>query len=160
MICLLRVLTVCQNGCLFDVFSTALFRILRLHCHTLTGDRLVFQIVQGNEYNGIRILQFCLGRHDIDGGDTIDLTFIFHLGIHLRQTFNCFLILIIFIFQTAFQFSTHTGKLFRIQCEKLILCHIDGNDIKMGLESAAAAFHTTGTDPTEHLCLVSFADLT
>ena len=160
MICLLRIFSVCQNRCLFDMFSTCFIRVFRFHCHALTGDCLFLQIIQGDEYYRIRILKLCFSGHDIDGCNTIDFSFVFHLRIHLRQSFNCFLIQIIFKLQTALQFSTHTGKLFGIQCQKLIFCHVDGDDIKVRFESAAAALHTTCADTTKHLCLISFTDLT
>ena len=100
----------------------------------LADNRLFAQILERHLLERFTVFQTCRIIHDIHGGYTVHGAVIFDMGANLGQTLGQLLVRIIFILQAAHQLAAHTGEFLRIESEQLRLCHIDGDDIHMGLK--------------------------
>ena len=103
------------------------------------GDRKGYQMDYANREEALRELQA-----DVDEGADVLMV----KRIHFRQTLTQPLILTVFKFQTAHQLAALSAQLLNIQCQQLILCHIDRYDIKVIHKSGTASFHTAGSQTT------------
>jgi len=133
--------------------------LLLLRRLDLVRRALLPQLIHRDELRAFDVLQLRLVGHDVHRGDAVDLAFVFHAGAHLRQPLGQFLVIRILILQAAHQLAALAGQLVDVQSQQLVLRHVDGDDVKVGLEAAAAAFHAAHADAADHLGLVAFADL-